>query len=133
MTLKAIIRKCRELSVCEERSMTEEYLELVFFAEDIHQWNEMVTDVLGPAIKCPGKGPTPDHLNLTKKYGGIRVDQTLFRKESNGGTIIAMFWPWQDGIHTTLKIARAASWGQQSEPFTTDRPKTITPPTDTGL
>jgi len=116
MTLATIIQKCRELTVCEERSMTEEYLELVFYAEDIHWWNEMLIDVLGPAAKSAGIGPTPDHLNLTKKYGGIRTDQTLFRKESEDGSIIAMFWPWQDGIHTTLKIAHVESWGRQSEP-----------------
>ena len=35
----------------------------------------------------------------------VKAGQTLFKKDFEGHSIIAMFWPWQDQAHTTLKIA----------------------------
>ena len=105
MTLKEIIEKCGRLSVREKRCITDEYGELVFYNREIDEWNKTFADIFGPAIKPAGSKPTEDDLDLTRDYGGIWIDQTLFRKNFDGVTIIAMFWPWQDAIHTTLKMA----------------------------
>jgi hypothetical protein len=103
MTPKEIIKKCSMLEIYDKRSVTDEYVELVFYSKEIDKWNRIFADVLGPAIKPPGIKPTEDDLHLTKDYGGIWGDQTLFKKDFNNTTIISMFWPWQDNIHTTLK------------------------------
>ena len=92
------------LSVYEERCITDEYGELVLYNKEINEWNKILADILGPAIKPAGAKPTKDNLHLTKDYGGIWVDQTLFKKEFDDVTVIAMFWPWGDDIHTTLKM-----------------------------
>jgi hypothetical protein len=105
MTLHEIIEKCRMLGVDEERYSSDRYHELVFYQEEIDKWKIVLSGVLGPAIKPGGEKPTKDHERLTKEYGGIWSDQTLFKGEFEGVTVIAMFWPWEDGIHVTLKMA----------------------------
>lgn len=105
MTLQEIIERCRMLGVDEERCTSDKYSEFVFYKEEIDAWNKIFSDVLGPAIKPAGKKPAKDHKRLTKDYGGIWADQTLFKKEFEDVTVIAMFWPWEDGIHATLKMA----------------------------
>ncbi|NIS61084.1 MAG: hypothetical protein GTO13_10385 [Proteobacteria bacterium] len=105
MTLSEIIEKCSMLRVHEKRCVTNEYGELVFYKRQTAEWNKKLADIFGPAIKPPGVKPTEDDLDLTKDYGGIWVDQTLFKREFGDGIMIAMFWPWSDGIHITLKMA----------------------------
>lgn len=105
MRLKEIVEKCSKLGVDEQRCVSDEYAELVFFNKEIEQWHKILIDALGPAIKPPGAQPTEEDLRLTKDYGGIHDNQTLFKKEFDDSIAIAMLWPWQDETHTTLKIA----------------------------
>ena len=104
MELDEIIEKCRELEVCEKRHISNEYNELVFYYKDIDEWNGRFTDIFGPAIKPAGVKPEREIRPLVKNYGGILRNQTLFKKEFDNVTIIAMFWPWQDNMHITLKV-----------------------------
>ncbi|UCD16030.1 MAG: hypothetical protein JSV34_02975 [Candidatus Omnitrophota bacterium] len=105
MTLKEIVRKIGGLSIYEKRSITDEYVELVFFNKDINEWNKVFVEVFGPPEKEPGVKPNKEVSSLTKSYGGIWKDQTFFKKDSSSTVIIAMFWPWQDRMHTTVKVA----------------------------
>jgi hypothetical protein len=104
MRLKEIIKKCDTLSIDEERRMSDEFCELVFYNKDTDEWNKIFADILDHAVKPAGIEPTEDDQYLTKDYGGILFGQTLFKKEFDDATVIAMFWPWQDGLHTTLKM-----------------------------
>jgi hypothetical protein len=105
MTAKEIIEKCSSLAVEEQRSVSDGYIELVFFTKDADAWTKALGEVLGPAVKAAGVEPTEDDLNSTEDYGGIHGNQTLFKKDFADTCAIAMFWPWSDGIHTTLKAA----------------------------
>ena len=105
MTLQEIAGKYGNLRVYEQRSAANDYIELVFYASEVDEWNKLFSDILGPAVKPPGVEPTEHDSELTKDYGGIFTGQTLFKKELDNTIIIAMFWPWQDDVHTTLKIA----------------------------
>ncbi len=105
MTLKEIVEKFKELNVYEQRSVSDEYVELVFYSKEIDKWNKALVDILGPALKPAGVEPTKDDQDLTEDYGGIFGNQTLFKKEFDGVTVLAMFWPWQNGTYTTLKAA----------------------------
>ncbi len=105
MTLRQIIERYSMLRVDEVRCDSNKYGELIFYGEDIDEWHRIFADVFGPAVKPGGKKPTKDQKRLTKDYGGVWTDQTLFRKECEGVTVIAMFWPWRDKIHVTLKMA----------------------------
>ena len=103
--LKEIIEKFGALNVYERRSISDEYCELVFYSKDIDEWNKVFTEIFGQAIKPTGARPTKDDLRLTDDYGGVQNNQTLFKKEFDGATVIAMFWPWQDKTFTTLKLS----------------------------
>ena len=102
--LKDIIAKCNGLEIYENRSLSDEYCELVFLSKDNEKWNKVFVDILGPAIKPTDAKPAKDDLQLTKDYGGIQDDQTLFKKKYADKTLIAMLWPWQSGTYTTLKL-----------------------------
>ena len=103
--IKEIFEKLSSLNIYEKRGITDEYCELVFFTKDTAEWEKILTGILGPASKPPKTKPTKEDQLLTKDRGGIHNDQTLFKKLLGGITVIAMFWPWQDDIHTTLKVA----------------------------
>lgn len=105
MTVKEIFEQCHTLRIHEERCVTDEFCEIVFNNKDGDEWNKKCADILGHAIKPAGMEPTEDDQYLTKDYGGIWSDQTLFKKEFDDVTVIVMFWPWQDGVHTTVKMA----------------------------
>ena len=105
MTLKEVVERCSALSIYEERFFTDEYCERVFYSKDTKEWDEMFISIFDQPIKPAGIKPTKENLLLTESYGGIYSNQTLYKKEFDDVTAIAMFWPWQDGLHTTLKIA----------------------------
>lgn len=101
--LEIIIDECNKLDVYEKRSATDTYLELVFYNRDIAQYSNIFTAALGCPVKPAGKEVSKDDFSLAENYGGIMKNQTLFKKDFGGITIIAMFWPWKDNEHTTLK------------------------------
>jgi hypothetical protein len=105
MQLREITDCCGELNVSEKRCLTDEFVELVFHNEEIDDWYRIVSAFLGKPIKPEGQEPSEKDLALTSNTGSIRLEQTLFEKEFDEGTIIAKFWPWKDKIHTTLRMA----------------------------
>ncbi|NQU94686.1 MAG: hypothetical protein HQ549_00425 [Candidatus Omnitrophica bacterium] len=103
--LKEIIEKSKTLDIFEKRTVNDEYCEYVVATDEINKWEKMLTGILGPATKPAKVKPTKEDVRITQECGGVFDNQTLFKKEFEDGTIIAMFWPWQDDTHTTVKIA----------------------------
>ncbi len=104
MTLKEIAERFEKLAIYEQRRLSDNYNELVFYSKESDKWQEVLSGILGPAVKPVGAKPSSASLALTKDYGGIHSDQTLFKGEFGSVTVVAMLWPWQDATHTTLKI-----------------------------
>ncbi len=104
MTAQEILNKCSHLTVYQERDVDNDYVEVVFFSKDIAEWTTVLTEIFGEPLSPSGVAPTPEAVQLTKDYGGISAAQTLYKKDFPSGGILAMFWPWQDSVHTTLKI-----------------------------
>ncbi|MCK9573893.1 MAG: hypothetical protein M0R20_05820 [Candidatus Omnitrophica bacterium] len=105
MTLQNIIDKLTSINIAEKRTISEEYGEIVLLNKDLSTLNKIFADIFGEPEKKQGVKPSKDILLLTKDYGGIWENQTLFKKDNGENIIIAMLWPWQDNIHTTLKMA----------------------------
>lgn len=105
MQLKEITDCFVELRIHEKRCNEDDFVELVFFNDEIDEWMRILTAFLGDPIKPQGQEPSSKDLELTARTGGIRINQTLFEKDLTDGTFIAKFWPWEDGIHTTLRMA----------------------------
>jgi len=106
ITINDIFQRCSHLRFEEKNIFSEHYVEGVFLQEDSKEWEEILSDILGPAIKRAGEKATESFLDLTIKYGGIQDDQTLFYKKFKENSIIAMIWPWKDNNQATLKIVR---------------------------
>jgi len=107
MELKEIIEKCKTLNIYEERFVADDYYEIVFYTRDSDQWIKLFTEILGSTVKPAGAAPNKEDIKITQKYGGLRNIQTLFKKQVGNTIILAMFWPWQDEVRTTLKLVLA--------------------------
>jgi hypothetical protein len=105
MPIKELFSKISHLELYQNRVQTDDYCELVFYNRDSADWHQILTDTLGDARKHAGITPDASDMDLTRQSGGIRTDQTLFEKKTDDWTVIAKFWPWKDGLHTTLKMA----------------------------
>jgi len=104
MTVKEIVAACSTLSIVEQRALTDEYGELVFYRKDLPEWEKLLERFFGVAAKPAGERPTEEALGLTGDYGGVQDEQTLFKKEVSGLAFLAMLWPWQDGAYVTVKV-----------------------------
>lgn len=102
---REIVELFLKMKVCEQRSIGEGYCELVFYNKDITGWKTVLNDIFGQAVKPEGAKASKEHNSLTEKYGGVFENQVLFKKDFDSFTGILMLWPWQDGLHTTLKMA----------------------------
>jgi hypothetical protein len=105
MRLKEIIDSCSHLKVIESRCVRNDFIDIVFINEELEEWKRILSSFLGRPKKPQGQSPSQRDLEITSKTGGIRVNQTLFESEFDEGTVIAKFWPWQDGRYTTLRMA----------------------------
>ena len=97
-------KEYEQLDIYEKRITTDQAIELVLFNKDLEHWLELLTGAFGPAIKPSGVKPSREDQAVTRKYGGIRADQTLFKSNDDHMCVIAMLWPWLSAEYTTLKV-----------------------------
>lgn len=107
MRLADVIKNHDQLNVAETRNSQDDYWEIVLYNQDLPGWTAHLAESLGTAAKPAGQKPSRHDLRITEPWGQIRADQTLFIKNFEKNSVIAMFWPWQDNNHTTLKITLA--------------------------
>jgi hypothetical protein len=105
MKLQEVFKHLAHLEVTQTRVMQEDYIELVFLNRDFDAWHQILVTNLGEPRKPAGLEPNASDQELTSGTGGIRTNQTLFERCFGQETVIAKFWPWQDEVHTTLKMA----------------------------
>lgn len=106
MNLDEIMKAAADIPVFEDRGASATYVELVFETTELSQWDAVLSKFLGAAAKTAGSKPSNDHSALTRPFGGVYKDQTLYYLKSSDTEIIAMFWPWQNGQQITLKLAK---------------------------
>jgi hypothetical protein len=104
MQLTEISEKLKGLQISEKRLATQEMLEFVFESKEVPAWQSALEAILGTALKPSGEKSNPLANKLTKPFGGIRADQTLYYKIDGNNSVMAMFWPWQSGKFITCKI-----------------------------
>jgi hypothetical protein len=102
--LKEIYLKLQAMPISETRQSNEDVIELVFNARDLTAWNVCLESILGAPVKPAGASPEKEDKQITQNFGGVRSNQTLFHKQTDGLDIIAMLWPWQSGENITLKV-----------------------------
>lgn len=89
----------------EQRALDRDYVEVVFFSKDQELWDDLLTNLFGNPLKPAGTSPSKEARAFAQVYGGIFENQTLYYLHS-GRPVIAMLWPWQDGVHVTLKAGK---------------------------
>lgn len=104
ITLEQLLKYCQLTDIKESRKIEENYVELVFEQNHLDTWKESLSKFLGPPNKEPKAEPTAEQIEISKEFGGIREEQTLFCNKQNSNNLIAMIWPWKSNDCFTLKI-----------------------------
>ncbi len=103
--LSQLDTKFKSLEIFKQRKASETYREIVFFNKDVKKWDRVLSGKLGSPLKSKWGRPDKSLNKLTRKFGGIRKGQTIYVKEYDDCSIIAMIWPWKDKQHSTLKVS----------------------------
>jgi len=99
--LKTEIKKCGFETLRGEDAV---YFETVLIKTQVPGVMQKLQELLGTAL-WPSDGKIPPAINkVIADFGGIMGKQTLFGFEANGRVVFAMLWPWNDGLHVTLKM-----------------------------
>jgi hypothetical protein len=86
------------------RSDNSNYFEAVFIKEELAKLNERLKNFFGEPA-WPSKDKLTSQMDeAIKDFGGIQSGQTLYFRSKGVNSLFAMLWPWQDGVHTTIKI-----------------------------
>ena len=121
MQLPELFEKLKGLEIYEKRAVEASLIDVVFENKDLPAWNERLQTLLGTALKPAGEKPNAQAKKTAQIFGGIRNEQTLFCKTFTEHSLVAMFWPWQNGKCTTCKIfpldnsaleAKPSLWGK---------------------
>ncbi len=105
MQIKEIIERCRKFEIYEQRIVSDDYAEVVMYIKEIFKWSAVFNEIFGAPVSPAGIKPTFENEEIAREYGGIFTDQTLYKKDFPEYTLLAMFWPWQDGKRSTVKVA----------------------------
>ncbi|HOW43315.1 MAG TPA: hypothetical protein P5110_02345 [Candidatus Omnitrophota bacterium] len=85
------------------RGESDTYLEGVFVKAQLPDFLKKLEELFGPALWPSDQKIPPAIDKVIKEFGGIMGKQTLFGGEVNGRVVFVMLWPWNDGVHITLK------------------------------
>jgi hypothetical protein len=109
--LKALCEEFADLPLHETRTATGTYVELVFFSRDLADWSNRLEAHLGSPVHAGRARPSRQVRSVTSEHGGITRGQTLYLTNREDGDVVAMLWPWRDGVHVTLKLWTAPGGG----------------------
>jgi hypothetical protein len=86
------------------RTDCDNYFEGVVVKNELANLNGRLGKMLGEPA-WPSKNRLSYQMQESvKAFGGIMPGQTLYFKSEGPDAVFAMLWPWQDGMHTTVKI-----------------------------
>jgi len=88
------------------RKENDAYLELVIIRKQLSNLLVTLDGFFGSSVWPSGNALTPEIQEVIKDFGGIMQGQTLYFWHNGSAFIFAMLWPWQDGEHITLKLAK---------------------------
>lgn len=88
------------------RMENDNFIEVVVLKKDIGSLKARMDELFGqPLWPSDNKLSTAVH-EVIKNFGGIMVGQTLYYSKQQDCALFAMFWPWSDGEHTTVKAGK---------------------------
>lgn len=106
MRFEDLIKEVRGAGYDSVRKDSSGYFEVVFLNKELQNVSDCFDKFFGQAL-YPSKNSLSFEVQKTiDDFGGIMPGQTLYFYSKDKSAIFAMLWPWQDGIHTTIKIAK---------------------------
>ena len=106
MTFIELVKLLKKLPFDEIRKEYEGYFEFVVGNQHLPLIFSHFEDYYGLPFKPAGMAPNSKAQNLTKNFGGIQTQQTLYYSQREEHLDCAMVWPWGDGKHVTVKMAQ---------------------------
>lgn len=104
MDFNALKTQIKGLGAVEVRADNDSYLEVVITQDKMAGLTAQLEGCFGPP-RLP-KDKLADAINkAVEEFGGIMRGQTLYVFQ-NAEMAFAMIWPWQDGEHNTMKMAK---------------------------
>jgi hypothetical protein len=88
------------------RTDCDNFFEGVLFKEELEKLNTQLQSFLGEPVYPSKARPPLKALEAANGFGGITSGQTLYYKHDGNDAVLAMLWPWKDGMRTTLKIVQ---------------------------
>jgi hypothetical protein len=98
---------CQEIKGINFESVREDnadYFEAVLVKTGLKELTAKLDRLLGLPAWPLDQGLSVQIKKEIEDFGGIIPGQTLYRSCQGEKIFFAMLWPWQDGLHITVKI-----------------------------
>jgi len=104
MDFSSLRKNVKALNFEALRTDCDNFFEGVIAQQELEKLSLQLKNMMGEPV-FPSKSRLPYKLQETVNgLGGIMPGQTLYYKTSDTDSILAMLWPWKDGLRTTIKI-----------------------------
>ncbi|MDD5432644.1 MAG: hypothetical protein PHO70_06650 [Candidatus Omnitrophica bacterium] len=104
MELDKLRDELKAVTFDSKRLDCDNHFEAVIIKDELEKLVKRLENVFGKPVWPSGKRLSFQLEEAIKSYGGIMPGQTLYFLEEEKKEVFAMLWPWQDGVHTTVKI-----------------------------
>jgi len=117
MKLKDLVGEELCNAIVETREDSANYEEVVLLSKDIPEWNQYLSEKLGPPlisaeeykIVSSSEDVKSSKIDIALEhadsFGGIHEGQTLYHGLYESTIVLIMLWPWNNKENVTLKKA----------------------------
>ena len=106
MQFKQVKKEVKAVNFESVRADNEDYFEAVIVKDNLKDLTAKLEDLFGKPA-WPSQTKIPDYVEkVIAGFGGIMKGQTLYFLVDESFYLFAMLWPWQDGLHITLKTGQ---------------------------
>ena len=103
-----LVTAVKQIRLQELRDASETYFEAVVNKAELPELEKVCEALMGAPFKHAGASSGWDASRISKPYGGIRAEQTMYLHRDPSGDTIAFLWPWGCGTKVTLKVISTA-------------------------
>lgn len=106
MDFNEIKKEVKNITFETLRMDSDSRFEAVMVKDGLANLTAILERFFGPPAWPSQSEMSPQVEGIINGFGGIMPGQTLYFWSQGSDTILAMLWPWQDGMHITVKIIK---------------------------
>lgn len=106
MTFIELSVALKDTQAQEMRAMEADYVELVVTIDDLAAVEKLLCSCFGAPLKPKDAQPSKEASTLSKPYGGVQSNQTMYYRKEAASVELAMIWPWGNGLQATVKVIK---------------------------